>query len=124
MTDNNNERQQDASKNNIKGIFLAICIISLVILIVSFIKHGRLVNSMILSDYFFVVGIVLLIIGALTRTFAWLVHKRSILKPRDENEVDVEKAKLVLKKMSKILSIIGFINIIISLIFVAIYYYI
>ena len=69
-------------------------------------------------------GIVLLILGALTRTFAWLVHKRSILKPRDENVADVEKAKLALKKISKLLSVVGAINIILSLIFVAIYYYI
>ncbi|SCG83107.1 hypothetical protein DW1_1536 [Proteiniborus sp. DW1] len=123
MTDNNNNRRQQHVLNN-KGIFLAICILLLVIIIIAFIKHGRFVNSMIFSDYFFVVGTVLLILGALTRTFAWLVHKRSILKPRDENEDDVAKAKLVLKKASKTLSVIGFVNIIISLIFVVIYYYI
>lgn len=124
MTDNKNERQQYAVKKNIKGLFFVTFILALATLIFAFIRHGKLVNSMILSDYFFVMGIVHLILGALTRTFAWLVHKRSILKPRDENVADVEKAKLALKKISKLLSVVGAINIILSLIFVAIYYYI
>ncbi len=126
MTDKNNSERQNyvLNKSNIKRIIIAISLESLIILIIALIKHGRFANSKIFSDYFFVVGIVLLILGALIRTFAWLVHKRSVLKPRDENENDVAKAKLALKNISKTLSVIGFANIIFSLIFVAIYYYV
>ncbi len=81
------------------------------------------IDNTILSDYFFTVGIVLLIVGALTRTAAWIIHKRFVLKPSDDNENDVIKARIVLKLFSKIVAFIGFINIIVSLIFLVLYYY-
>lgn len=128
MTDKNNKDNKDISyvlnRKGIKLVSIATGSLVLAILLFAFIKHKRFIDTKILSDYFFIVGIVLLILGALTRTFAWIVHKRYILKPRGESESDVTKAKFVLRILSKVISIIGAINIILSLIFAALYYYV
>lgn len=120
--DSRNNAQYILEKKNVKRVTIAASSLIIIIFLVAFIKHGSLVNSKILSDYFFIAGIVLLIVGALTRTFAWIVHKRSIIKPGNENEDDIIKAKLALKFLSKILSIIGFVNIVVSIIFAVLYY--
>lgn len=112
------------NRKGIKLISIATGSLVLAVLIFAFIKHKRFTDTRILSDYFFTLGIALLILGALTRTFAWIVHKRYILKPRGESESDVTKAKIVLKILSKAISIIGAVNIILSLIFAGLYYYI
>jgi len=102
--------------------FIITLLIILIVFIIVFIKYKTQISSRILSDYYFTVGIIFLILGALSRTLAWIIHKRSILKPRGENENDVLEAKVALKSIAKNLSIIGFANIIMSLIFLILYY--
>lgn len=109
-------------KKKIKRTCIMTLLTILIVSLVAFIKYKTQINSIVLSDYYFIVGIVFLILGALARTFVWIIHKRSILKPKDENEEDVLKAKLVLKSIAKTLSIIGFANIIMSLVFLVLYY--
>ncbi len=106
-----------------KKVAAATAILLMLVFFLAFIRHGRGITNTILSDYFFTVGIVLSIAGALMRTAAWIIHKRFVLKPGEDNENDVIKARIVLKLFSKIFAFVGFVNIIVSLIFLVLYYY-
>ncbi|WP_352418849.1 hypothetical protein [Proteiniborus sp.] len=110
------------NKRFIKFIAIATAVVIISVFVAAFIKYGISTSNMILSDYFFIVGIVLLILGVLMRTVAWVVHKRFVLKPNNDNEYDVFKARIVLKFLSKTFSFVGFINVIVSLIFLVLYY--
>lgn len=124
MTDKDNKGiTYVLNRKGIKLVAMATGFLMLAIFLFAFIKYRKLIDSKILSDYFFTAGIILLILGALTRTFAWIVHKRYILKPRGESESDVTKAKFILKILSKVISIIGAVSIILSIIFAVLFYY-
>lgn len=110
------------NKRFIKFIAIATAVVIISVFVAAFVKYGISTSNMILSDYFFIVGIVLLILGVLMRTVAWVVHKRFVLKPNNDNEYDVFKARIVLKFLSKTFSFVGFINVIVSLIFLVLYY--
>ncbi|SDY61071.1 hypothetical protein SAMN05660462_00445 [Proteiniborus ethanoligenes] len=109
-----------------KKILIKIAIVTLaligIVFLVAFIKHGKQVSSVILSDYYFVVGTIILSGSVLMRIFAWLIHKRFILKPGNFSETDTMNARMLLKFLTKVLLIIGTANIILSLIFTAVYY--
>lgn len=119
-------RNNEAIKLLRKKILIKIAIVTLaligIVFLVAFIKHGKQVSSVILSDYYFVVGTIILSGSVLMRIFAWLIHKRFILKPGNFSETDTMNARMLLKFLTKVLLIIGTANIILSLIFTAVYY--
>ncbi|MFA5524085.1 MAG: hypothetical protein WDA24_06985 [Tissierellales bacterium] len=110
------------NKKGIKLILIASAFIVLAVLLFVFIKHGSITNTKMLSDYFFTVGIVLFILGALAKTIVWIANMRFVLKPRSEG--DVKKPYTPLNILSKVILIIGTINTILSLVFALLYYYI
>lgn len=120
------DRNIEAIKLLRKKILIKIAMVTLVIIgivfLVAFVKHGKQVNSIILSNYFFVVGTLLLAASVLVRIFAWFIHKRFILKPGNFSETDTMNARMLLKFLTKVLLIIGSSNIIMSLIFTLVYY--
>lgn len=119
-------RNNEAIKLLRKKILIKIAIVTLaligIVFLVAFIKHGKQVSSVILSDYYFVVGTIILSGSVLMRIFAWLIHKRFILKPGNFSETDTMNARMLLKFLTKVLLIIGTANIILSLIFTVVYY--
>lgn len=119
-------RNNEAIKLLRKKILIKIAIVTLaligIVYLVAFIKHGKQVSSVILSDYYFVVGTIILSGSVLMRIFAWLIHKRFILKPGNFSETDTMNARMLLKFLTKVLLIIGTANIILSLIFTVVYY--
>lgn len=109
-------------KKNMQKTIIATIILIITVFLIAFIKHGDNITNTILSDYFFIVGIVSLIVGVFSRTVAWIIHKKFVLKPSNENENDIIKARRTLKLFAKICAYIGFVNIILSLIFLVLYY--
>lgn len=105
-----------------KKFLLATLTLDILIFIIAIIIHGKSISSIILSNYFFTVGIILLILGTFSRGIAWGVHKKSVLKPHQDNENDLLIAKDKLKLLAKILGFMGLISMLISLIFAINYY--
>lgn len=120
--DNYDSSPSFLNKRIIRFVAIATAIVIIIVFLAAIIKYGGSITNMVLSDYFFIVGIILLIIGIFMRIVAWIIHKRFVLKPGGDNESDVFKARIVLKFLSKTFSFIGFMNVIISLIFLVLYY--
>lgn len=110
------------NKRIMKFLAIATVIVIIIVFSAALIKYRGDISNTVLSDYFFVTGTILLIFGVLMRTMAWIIHKRFVLKPKDDNESDVYKARVVLKFLSKTSTFIGVINIAISLIFLTLYF--
>ena len=122
-----NYTKQDFNSNffnnkNFKKFLLATLIFDVLILIIAIIVHGISVSNRILSNYYFTVGIILLILSSLSRGIAWGIHKKSVLKPHENDQNDLLIAKNKLKLFAKILGFMGLISMIISIIFALIYY--
>ena len=122
-----NDTNQDFNTNffrnkNFKKFLLVTVALVALIFIIAVIFNGKNISSIILSDYYFVVGIILLILSALARGVAWGIHKKSILKPHQGNQNDSLLAKDKLKLLTKILAFMGAVNMFISLLFTMILY--
>ncbi len=64
-------------------------------------------NKLLLSNVFFIIAIILLVLASLSKLIAWSIHKRSTLGKMDGNTRDIEKAKKALKKSFNYLAILG-----------------
>lgn len=109
-------------KRNVKRLFVLTALVIFIVFMVALIRHKSNISSVILSDYYFMVGIAILALSVLTKLASWTIYKRHILKSKGEDENNVHKARMVLKLITKILYFIGFVSIIISLFFLFIYY--
>ncbi len=123
MTNNNQDYDYSFFKNRHFAKFVITTIVLVILtFIASLIFNGKNITSRIISDYYFVVGIILLILSSLSRVIAWGIHKKSVLKPHQDNQRDTLIAKDKLKLLSKILAFIGSVYILISLAFLFIYF--
>lgn len=104
----------------IKRSLIYSIIITILTIIIAFIMNIKSLNKMVLSNYFFIISNIILLIAAISRIISWSIHKKSALKRyKDEvgRENDIIDAKYKLKIISNSFFIIGTIQIIIALIF-------
>lgn len=64
-------------------------------------------NKMLLSEIFFIAGIVLLVIASLSKLAGWSIHKRTVIGKMDGNQTDIEKVKTVMNRIFNYLAILG-----------------
>lgn len=97
-----------------KRFLLITLTIVILVLLAAFIMEGKNINIIRISNYYFTVGIIVLILSVMVRVFAWSIHKKSVLKEYENSERDMIVAKGKLRLVTKILGFIGFVCLMIS----------
>jgi len=104
-------------KNKHFNRFLLVTIAVVILtFIASIILEGKNLNIIRVSNYYFIISISLLMLSAVMRTFAWSIHKKSVLKKHGDSEKDLILAKGKLKLFTKVIGFIGFISLLISIV--------
>ncbi|KNF09487.1 hypothetical protein CLPU_3c02670 [Gottschalkia purinilytica] len=102
--------------NYFKGILYSSIIISIITTLICYILNIKNFNLVILSDYFFIEGIVIIILGAVSKILSWSIHKKHSLNRFKGDENSLIEAKYKLNNLFKILGVVGILQILVSLI--------
>lgn len=103
-----------------RSILYSMIIVFLVI-IFAYIMNVKNTNKVIISNYFFIVSSIILTLASISRIISWSIHKKHALnKYKSEKEIDIIDAKYKLRVISNSFFIIGFIQLLVSIVFAVI----